>query len=200
MIAAEHFPAWPRQTGMDMDELRSTPFTKGLRQVLADTLQPGERVLWQGQPDGVARMMMWRLLWWIGLPWLLLAVAFRGWLDQAATPLLMVGVAMVAAPFVMWLFDLQTLFAITNRRALIVRTAWGKASSRGTVFADMDATYEIMDIGRGAGHLNFASGVPTHSPDSDYTGRYGFRCVRDPARVRDILENARRSRQSAHDA
>ena len=53
---------------MEMDELRSTLFSAGLRRLLADTLQPGERVLWQGQPDGVARMMLWRLLWWIGPP------------------------------------------------------------------------------------------------------------------------------------
>ena len=176
---------------MDMDELRSTLFSAGLRRLLADTLQPGERVLWQGQPDGVAHMMLWRLLWWIGPPWLVLTLIFRGSLGQAATPLLMVGVAMVAAPLVMWLFAMQTLFAITNRRALILRTAWGKRSARGTPFADMDATFEIMDIGRGAGHLNFASGVSTRSPDTDYTGRYGFRCVREPGRVRDILEKAR---------
>jgi len=41
-------------------------------------------------------------------------------------PIVMVGFMMIAAPFVMLPFDLQTLFAITNRRALIVRTAWGK--------------------------------------------------------------------------
>jgi hypothetical protein len=91
----------------------------------------------------------------------------------------------------MLLYDLQTLFAITTRRALIVRTAWGRRTATGTTFDDMDATFEISDIGRGAGHLNFASGVSTRSPDSDYTGRYGFRCVRDAARVRDILERAR---------
>jgi hypothetical protein len=129
---------------------------------------------------------------WIGIPWLVLAVLFRGWLGQAATPLLLVGTMLVAAPLVMWLFDLQTLFAITDRRALILRTAWGKRTTRGTSFADMDATLEITDIGRGAGHLNFASRVSTRSPDTDYTGRYGFRCIRDAARVRDILEHARR--------
>jgi hypothetical protein len=92
----------------------------------------------------------------------------------------------------MLLFDLQTLFAITNRRALIVRTAWGKQSVSATSFADMDAKFEVLDIGRGAGHLNFASGRSTRSPDTDYTGRYGFRCVRNPSAVRDILERARR--------
>jgi hypothetical protein len=154
-----------------MDELRSTIFSARLRRLLAEALQPGERVLWQGQPDGVARMMMWRLLWWIGIPWLLLvtiAIA-RGWTGQSSVPLLMVGLMMVAAPFVMLLHDLQTLFAITNRRALIVRTAWRKRTVTATRFEDMDAAFEISDIGRGAGNLNFASGRSTRSPDTDYT-------------------------------
>ena len=180
-----------------MDELRSTfshIFSLDLRRLLTDALEPGERVLWQGQPDGAARMLMWRFLWWIGFPWLLLtAIATsRSWIGQSTPPLLMVGIMMVAAPFVMLLFDLQTLFAITDRRALIVRTAWGKRSVTTTRFEDMDAAFEILDIGRGAGHLNFASGRSTRSPDTDYTGRYGFRCVRNPSVVCDVLECARR--------
>ena len=169
-------------------------FSLGLRRLLTETLEPGEHVLWQGQPDGVARMLMWRLLWWIGLAWLLLtAIATsRSWIDQASGPLLMIGIMMVAAPFVMLLFDLQTLFAITDRRALIVRTAWGQGSVSTTRFADMDAAFEILDIGRGAGHLNFASGRSTRSPDTDYTGRYGFRCIPNPSGIGDILESARR--------
>jgi hypothetical protein len=58
----------------------------------------------------------------------------------------------------------------------------------------MDADFEILDIGGGAGHLNFASGRSTRSPDTDYTGRYGFRFVRDAPRVRDILAGARAGR------
>ena len=179
---------------MSMDEIRTTLFSAGLRRLLAATLHPGERVLWQGQPDAIADMMMWRFLWWIGFPWLLLTAAAiaKGWIDQSAMFFLLSGIMMVTAPLVMVLYDLQTLCAITNRRALIVRTAWGKRTVTGTLFEDMDAAFEILDVGRGAGHLNFASGVSTRSPDADYTGRYGFRCIRDPWRVRDILERARR--------
>ena len=178
---------------MSMDEIRSTLFSAGLRRLLTEALQPGERVVWQGQPDGIANMMMWRFLWWIGFPWLAIAAAAtaQGWLDQTATFFLLFGAMMISAPLVLLLHDLQTLFAITTRRALIVRTAWGRQTVTGTSFDDMDAKFEILDIGRGAGHLNFASGVSTKSPDTDYTGRYGFRCVRDPASVRDILERAR---------
>jgi len=178
---------------MNKDEIRSTLLSAGLRRLLAEALQPGERVLWQGQPDAVADMMMWRFLWWIGFPWLTLAAvaAAKGWIDQSAMFFLLSGAMMIAAPVVTLLYDLQTLCAITNRRALILRTAWGRQAVTGTSFGDMDATFEVLDIGRGAGHLNFASRVSTRSPDGDYTGRYGFRCIRDPARVRDILERAR---------
>jgi len=92
---------------------------------------------------------------------------------------------------VMLLYDMQTLCVITDRRALILRTAWGKQTVTETAFEDMDATFEILDIRGGAGHLNFASGISTRTPDTDYTGRYGFRCIPDAARVRDILERAR---------
>ena len=44
----------------------------------------------------------------------------------------------------------------------------------------------------GVGHLNFASGVSTKSPDADHTGRYGFRYVKDVAKVRELLDRARR--------
>ncbi|UWU80059.1 hypothetical protein N2603_16780 [Bradyrhizobium huanghuaihaiense] len=176
-----------------MDDIRATPFSAGLQRLRAEALQDGEKVIWQGQPDGVARMMMWRFLWWIGCPWLLLTVAAvrADWIDQAAHPLAMLGVAMVAAPLVMLLQDLQTLYLITDRRALILRTAWGRRTVSQTPFEAMDAVFEILDIGGGAGHLNFASGRSTRSPDTDYTGRYGFRCVRDAPRLRDILEAAR---------
>ncbi|WP_249141108.1 hypothetical protein [Bradyrhizobium liaoningense] len=178
---------------MGMDEIRATPFSAGLRRLCAEALLDGERVIWEGQPDGIARMMMWRFLWWLGLPWLLLTVvAIRNdWFDQAAQPLVMLGVAMIAAPLVMLLQDLQTLYMITDRRALILRTAWGRRTVSQTPFKAMDAVFEILDIGGGVGHLNFASGRSTRSPDTDYTGRHGFRCVRDAARIRHILEGAR---------
>lgn len=116
---------------MKRDELSSTPFSGGLRRLLAETLKPGERVLWQGQPDGVARMMMWRFLWWIGVPWLILTViAMIGhWIGEWGAFPLLFGAMLVAAPLVMWLHDLQTLCVITDRRALILRTARASGTS-----------------------------------------------------------------------
>lgn len=161
--------------------------------MLTATLDRGERVLWQGQPDAFADMMMMRFLWWIGFPWLsLTALAIsRGWIDQSITFFVLMGIMMVAAPLVIVLYDMQTLCVITDRRALILRTAWGKRPVTGTLFKAMDETFEILDVGRGAARLNFASRVSTRSPDADYTGRYGFRRIRDACHVRNILERAR---------
>ncbi|WP_249135408.1 hypothetical protein [Bradyrhizobium sp. AUGA SZCCT0222] len=180
---------------MSMDEIRSTLFTAKLRWLLAQALQRGERVLWQGQPDGVARMMFWRFLWWIGIPWLaLVAIALtRGWIAESAMVLLVLGVAMVGTPLLVLLRDLQTLYVITNRRALIVRTFGSKPTVTDTLFSDMDATFEILDIGRGRPcTLFFASGISSRASDTAYTGHYGFHCIRDAVAVRDILERARR--------
>jgi hypothetical protein len=172
---------------MTMDELRSTLFSAGLAAACAT-----RRTRLAGPADSVADMMMWLFLWWIGFPGCLSRRSRSpGWIDQSTPFLLLSGATMVAAPLVMLLYDLQTLCVITNRRALILRTAWSKQTVTATAFADMDATFEILDIGRGAGHLNFASGVSTRSPDTDYTGRYGFRCIRGASAVRDILERAR---------
>ncbi|MET3839308.1 hypothetical protein ABIE49_001386 [Bradyrhizobium sp. OAE829] len=179
--------------GMSIDEIRSTLFTAKLRWLLGQALQRGERVLWQGQPDGVARMMLWRFLWWIGIPWLaLVAIAVtRGWIAESAMFLLVLGLAMVGAPLLVLLHDLQTLYVITNRRALIVRT-FGKPTVTDTLFSDMDPTFEILDIGRGPCALYFASGISPRAADTDHTGHYGFHCIRDAVAVRDILERLRR--------
>src|SRR5439155_18060873 len=106
---SERIRVLPRLKRMNLDELRPTPFSAGLRRLLSETLRPGERVLWQGQPDGVAHMMMWRFLWWVGVPWLSLTLIAmsRHWIDQWAAFPLLFGAMLVAAPVVMLLYDLQ---------------------------------------------------------------------------------------------
>ncbi|OQW56184.1 MAG: hypothetical protein A4S14_10455 [Proteobacteria bacterium SG_bin9] len=180
---------------MTLDEIRSTLFGQALHRLRDKTLANDEPVLWQGQPDPVNGMLVLRVLWAIGLPWLILTyMAFqRGWIGEAATPLALIGLGLTAGPFVKALYDMQTLYAITDRRAIILRTAWGKPSVYSSPFAIMDRKLEVLAAGRGAAHLNFRSGVSARLPDSDYTGRYGFRSIRDVESVRTILENASRN-------
>jgi hypothetical protein len=165
-----------------------------LLKLLAATLDKKERVIWQGRPDAWTEMMMWRFLWLVGVPWLTLAIvaAHRGWIDESAFFFLITGVLMLAAPFINYVQSLQTLFVITDRRALILRSGWPrkKQTADSTYYADMDKEFEVLPVKGHVGNLNFASGVSTKSPDADYTGRYGFRCVKNVAKVRALLEQA----------
>lgn len=182
---------------MTLDDIRSTLFSRGLQRLLDRNLADGEPVLWQGQPDPINGMLVLRVLWPIGLVWLALTcLAFqRGWIDGAATPLALAGIALTAGPFVKALYDMQTLFVITDRRAIILRTAWGKKYVRSTALDSIERRPEILDAGRGAAHLNFLSGVSGKVADTDYTGRYGFSSIRDAESVRAILETAVKARR-----
>jgi hypothetical protein len=163
-----------------------------LLKLLEKTLDDGERVLWQGCPDAWTDMMMLRFLWWVGVPWLALAIVatLKGWIDESAFFFLVTGVMMLAGPVVLYIQDLQTLFVITDRRALILRTAWSKKVAASTWYDEMDKELEVLPISGHVGHLNFASGVSTRNQDADYTGRYGFRCVKHAEKVRGLLQQA----------
>ena len=164
-----------------------------LLNLLDKTLDKNERVLWQGRPDAWTDMMMLRFLWWIGVQWMTLAIVAtqRGWIDESAPFFLLAGVAMLAGPIAVYIQDLQTLFVVTDRRALILRTAWSKKVATSTSFDAMDKELEVLLVSGDVGHLNFASGVSTKKQDSDYSGRYGFRCVKDVEKVRALLAGAR---------
>ncbi len=171
---------------------RHARIPSSLLKLLAETLADGERVLWQGRPDAWIDMMMLRFLWWVSVPWLALAIVatMEGWIDESAFFFLVTGVMMLAGPVVLYIQDLQTLFVITDRRALILRTAWSKKVAATTWYDEMDKELEVLPISGHVGHLNFASGVSTRNQDADYTGRYGFRCVKHAEKVRGLLQQA----------
>jgi hypothetical protein len=167
---------------------------RSLVRLLDQSLHEGERVLWQGRPHAWADLKMASVTWWLGVPWLAMTglARFMGWIDEATFPLFMVGVAIMAIPIIHFIRDLQTLFVITNRRALILRAAWTekKTTVDSTYYERMDKELEILAISGNVGHLNFASRISTSNPDADLTGRYGFRCVKNVDKVRDLLAGA----------
>jgi len=168
---------------------------RSLLRLLDESLQENERVLWQGRPDAWADLKMTRITWWLGVPWLA-TTAFathKGWISEAAFPLFMVGLVIMAIPVIHFVRDLQTLFVITDRRALIIRDSWieKKKSVDSTHLRAMDKELEILPVSGHVGHLNFASAVSgSRKADADYTGRYGFRCVKNVDKVRDLLAGA----------
>jgi hypothetical protein len=164
--------------------------------LLADKLEPGERVIYAVRPDVWVTLRNKMFLWWIGLPWSIavLGLYFAGraspWI---AVPLAMVGIAMVAAPIIMAIDTQSTVCAITNRRALIVRDGF-RPGLISCPFERMDEKPEIMTAGGRGGHLYFASNMPTKLRDVDYTGRLAFRDLADVQAAAEKLEAARKGK------
>ncbi|MBX3550762.1 MAG: hypothetical protein KF748_16570 [Xanthobacteraceae bacterium] len=161
---------------------------------LAPHLERGESVRWTGRPSARSILRTKSVLWWIGVPWLafVLSAYFLGWIDwMALVPLGMVGAALVAAPFIMVFDSGKTVYAITNRRALIVHDGM-KPRFVTTPLSKMDETLEVIETGSGAGHVYFSSGRSTKLPDTDYTGKLAFRDVANAREIAKILDAARR--------
>jgi hypothetical protein len=164
-----------------------------LLKLLDETLHDNERVIWQARPDVWTGLKMWRFMWWVGVPWMIFAIvaADRGWIDDSASFFLMTGIGILAIPIVVNFQSLRTLFVITDRRALILRSGWGeKRSADSTWYDEMNKELEVLPVMGHVGHLNFASGASTRSPDADYTGRYGFHFIKNVEKVRAVLEQA----------
>ena len=173
---------------MPLAAVRRLLFSARLENLLGRSLRRGERVVWRGGPDAVATILIWRYGLYAGALWLAGLYWMSPWdFGEFIAPLTMMGGCLVLAPFLMAFQNLQTLFVITDRRALILRATWRGDGSDSVEFARMDDTPELLRVSDGVAHLNFASGMPTGLPDTDYTGRYGFRFLPDAAGVLDIL-------------
>ncbi len=162
--------------------------------LLSGKLEPGERVLYAVRPDIWVTLRNKMFLWWIGVPWSIgvLGLYFAGRASpMLALPLAMVGIALLAGPIIMAIDAQYTVYAITDRRALIVRNGL-RPDVVSCLFERMDATPEIMTAGGRGGHLYFASDMPTKQRDVDYTGRLAFRDLADVQTAAVRLEAARK--------
>ena len=157
-------------------------------------LAPGETVQWAGGPDPFAALRTTRWLWWIGLPWTVVALTLwllgritDGWEMFVIAP----GVALIAGPFLIVFYAQGTTYAITDRRAIIKHDTFSRRRLVSVAFENMDDKLEILPAGPGNGHVYFASGLPTKINDVDYSGKLAFRHVAAPEAVAEILDRAR---------
>jgi hypothetical protein len=164
------------------------------RMMLWSILWPGERVLWTGAPNTQATLRTQIALWWVGVPWTLAAVTLHvlgliPWnLDFFA---IVLGVVFLAAPFLLVFQADGTIYAITGRRALVRHDALGKMEIVSVPFEDTDEAFEIVETGKGTGHLYFASGLSTKLSYVDFDGKYAFRELKDPQAIKALFERIR---------
>lgn len=161
--------------------------------LLENDLEPGERVIYAVRPDIWTTIRNKLFLWWVGVPWCIaiFGLFFAGrasW--EIVTPFALVGLAMLVAPILLAIETQYTIYAITDRRALIVRTGL-RPGTVSCPFNRMDDTLEIITAGKG-GHLYFASNMSTKMRDVDYTGKLAFRDLADVQTAAAQLEAARK--------
>jgi hypothetical protein len=161
---------------------------------LTPHLEKGERVYWAGRPDVFSLIRTQKVLWLIGGAVLAAAVyaLFMNWIGgEVFMPIALVGVAFLAGPLLNLFEDDRTVYAVTNRRALIVHNGM-KPHVVSTPFSEMDEKFEVLETGYGAGHVYFASGQSTKLRDVDYTGKLAFRNVLLAQHVARMLDAARK--------
>ena len=163
--------------------------------LLADKLEPGERLIHAVRPDPWVVIRNKIFLWWIGIPWSIavLGLYFAGRASPViALPLAMVGLVLVVAPLLLAIDARYTIYAITDRRALIVHEGL-RPSLVICPFDRMEDKAEIMSAGGRSGHLFFASGMSTRLRDVDYTGKLAFRDLADAHEAAERLDTARQA-------
>ena len=117
---------------------------------------------------------------------------WAGWIARDwAIPVLLPGLAFTAAPILLAIYAGGTIYAITDRRAIIRHDALGKQETVSVHFGDMDEKLEILPVRPGIGHLYFASGMATDLSDVDHTGKLAFRELPDAEGVAALLERVR---------
>ena len=162
--------------------------------LLSGVLEPGERVLYAIRPDIRVTIRNKLILWWIGVP---LGVAMTSLYVtgriplSVAAPFLLIALALTLAPILLAIDTRYTVYAVTDRRALIVHSGL-RPGSASCPFAQMDDKLEILTAGGRGGHVYFASNMPTRQRDVDYTGRIAFRDLADPHEAAAQIDAARK--------
>ena len=161
---------------------------------LSPILWSGERVLWTGAPNTAATLRTQFALWWVGVPWTIAAITlhFLGLIPWDIDFFAIVfGLVFLAAPFLMAFQADGTIYAITDRRALVRHDALGKKEIVSVPFEDTDDELSIIETGQDTGHLYFASGMSTKLSYVDFDGKYAFRELKDPQAVKALFERIR---------
>jgi hypothetical protein len=172
------------------------PFLLAEREV-----EPGERLRWAGRPDPLRPTLMSFGIYFFAIPWTAFAVF---WMWGAAgfgtrpvrpdgpwmlfplfgLPFVLIGLGMLSAPFWAYRKAARTIYAVTNKRLLIITT--GRTRSVET-YAPQDIQFvERTERPNGSGDVLFATCYNTDSdnrPRSTKVGFFGIPGVRDVERL-----------------
>jgi hypothetical protein len=159
-------------------------------------LEPGERLLWWGKPDPKRGLLLTIPVVLFGIPWTAFSIFWmaaasglvfgdsnRGWFSLFALfglPFVLVGLGMLTAPYWAYRKAQQTIYALTNRRALIITS--GRATKVKSYAASDIGTIERTERANGKSDVMFATVVTSKNLQS-----IGFMGIENGRQVERLL-------------
>jgi hypothetical protein len=159
-------------------------------------LEAGERLLWHGRPDPKRQLLGSLAVMLFGIPWTAFALFWTGaasgliWGDRQlgwhslfglfGVPFVLVGLGMLTSPYWTYQKAQRTVYAITNRRAMIIS---GTRTRKIQSFAGPDiGLIERTERTNGKGDVMFATITGNKNMQ-----RIGFTGITDARRVEQLL-------------
>lgn len=171
-----------------------------LRQAVRDALQPGEQIVWLGQPHPRLTFRLGMTVWWFFVPWLtfasfivyfVIAPKVHAFSDLAQSSVLgplilpLVGMAGMSIPFWVRRTYRNTVYVITGARALIV-----EGGSRIKIESFSPAELTTMDKqadDNDDGDLVFRVDRHKDSDGDEQIREVGFMMIEDATHVHHLL-------------
>lgn len=172
-------------------------------EIARDEMAPDERLFWAGRPDAKRLAFQTLPIVLFGIPWTCftvfwVAVAAQGvWGSDTRAPgafvlfplfgipFVLVGLGMLSAPFWAYRKGQQTVYAVSDRRVLII--GGGKTRSVQSYTNEDIGTIERKERGDGSGDLIFSRTVSPTRNGSSTTTPIGFFGIPDVRGVETIL-------------
>ncbi|MBK9119333.1 MAG: hypothetical protein IPM18_06970 [Phycisphaerales bacterium] len=174
-----------------------------LQPLVERELEAGERLIWAHRPLVRVLSLSMVLPPLLALPWVALGVGGL-WFSMrvgsgtsggfAATlavvcslPALLIGGPLLAAPLWAVRRDRRTLYAITDRRAIVLVAAWRLVVR--SYYSEHLRNLKRMERRDGSGDIVFERFTTTDSTDSAHPERRGFLSIRNVRQVEELLRD-----------
>lgn len=167
--------------------------------IARDELAPGESVEWAAQPDATRAALASFGIWLFAVPWTAFSVFWMAMASLAASdgagagaafplfgvPFVLIGLAMLSAPLWAWRAARRTLYAVTDRRAILFESSGGRAISVRSLEPRALRNPRRTERPDGSGSLVFASAALYRGSQS--TPEFSFANIPDVRAAHDAV-------------
>jgi hypothetical protein len=159
-------------------------------QLIQSKLQPGEQVLWWGQPDARRMMVSYLLSGWAFIAVIGGSIALIGRVNimlVAVFALLMMGIMLGMALLMVYPDEKRTLYVLTDRRALFLKA--GRPKFQQQIEPHDFGPLKVTERKDGTGDIYFASEGYRHAQKRTGARHFGFFYIPDVRAVEQHMQH-----------